>query len=112
MISSEIRESGERIGFQLEDISTHKVGILAHSKNRADSAPTVGKYYVNLTDIERIGAASIRNAASEADVVIVDEIGPMELKSTQFILAVELALASIHAVPGKTLARPDPTRKT
>ncbi|MGA3405706.1 MAG: NTPase [Candidatus Bathyarchaeia archaeon] len=94
MISSEIRSSGERIGFQLEDIFTHKVGILAHSDDRFDGAPTVGKYYVNIPDIERIGAAAIRKAAIEAEVVIVDEIGPMELKSTQFILAVEFALAS------------------
>jgi nucleoside-triphosphatase len=80
MISSEIRRAGERIGFQLEDIYTHRVGILAHSKNRHYGAPTVGKYHVNLAAIEEIGAAAIRSAANEADVVIVDEIGPMELK--------------------------------
>jgi len=94
MISSEIRESGERIGFELEDISTRKVGILAHLKERSNGAPTVGKYHVNLTDIERIGATAIRNALIEADVVIVDEIGPMELKSEPFILAVEAAMIS------------------
>ena len=94
IISSEIRSSGERIGFQLEDILTHKVGILAHSEDRSNGAPTVGKYHVNLPDIERIGAVAIRKAAIEAEVVIVDEIGPMELKSTQFILAVEFALTS------------------
>jgi nucleoside-triphosphatase len=94
MISSEIRETGERVGFQLEDISTHQIGILAHSKVKSSDAPIIGKYYVNIFDIERIGAAAIRAAASEADVVIIDEIGPMELKSTQFVLAVEFALAS------------------
>jgi nucleoside-triphosphatase len=101
MVSGEIKGgSGERIGFQLEDISTHKVGILAHFQNGSKGAPTVGKYYVNLTDIEAIGASAISNATNEADVVIVDEIGPMELKSTQFIRAVELAMASERNLVG------------
>ena len=94
MISSEIRGTGGRVGFQLEDISTHKIGILAHSQERPYGAPIVGKYFVNLSDIEVIGATAIRNAVNVADVIIIDEIGPMELKSKQFITAVELAIAS------------------
>jgi nucleoside-triphosphatase len=95
MISSEIRDAGGRVGFQLEDISTHKVGILAHLQEKLrDTRPTVGKYYVNLHDIEKIGAAAIRNAVNIADVIIIDEIGPMELKSKEFNAAVEFALAS------------------
>ena len=93
MISSEIRESGERIGFEIEDIATGKSGMLAQKEMRV-GAPTVGKYHVNIADIERIGVTAIRNAIREADVVIVDEVGPMELKSEQFILAVEDAIAS------------------
>ena len=95
MISSEIRDAGGRVGFQLEDIATHKVGILAHSQEKPrDACPTVGKYHVNLFDIERIGAAAIRNAVNMTDVIIIDEIGPMELKSKEFIAAVEFALDS------------------
>ena len=100
MISSEIREAGERVGFQLEDISTHQIGILAHSNVKPSDAPIVGKYYVNIFDIERIGATAIRAAANEADVVIIDEIGPMELRSTQFVLAVEFALTSKKNIIG------------
>ena len=95
MISSEIRDAGGRVGFQLEDISSHKVGILAHSQEKfRDAGPTVGKYHVNVVEIERIGAAAIRNAVNTADVIIIDEIGPMELKSKEFIAVVEFALAS------------------
>ena len=100
MISSEIREDGERVGFQLEDISTHRIGILAHSRSKSTDAPIVSKYQVNIFEIERIGVAAIRNAANEADVIIIDEIGPMELKSAQFVLAVELALASKKTLIG------------
>ena len=100
MISSEIRDAGGRVGFQLEDISTHKVGILAHSQEPRDAGPIVGKYHVNLLDIERIGAAAIRNAVNMADVIIIDEIGPMELKSKEFIAVVEFALASEKSLIG------------
>jgi len=92
MMSTEIREGGVRVGFMIEDIITHASGVLAHV--RQNEGPQVGKYRVNLTDIQRIGAAAIRRAISEAKVIIVDEIGPMELNSMPFILAVEMALAS------------------
>jgi len=100
IISSEVREAGVRVGFQLEDISTHKVGTLAHSQVNPRGAPTVGKYHVNLSDIEMIGAAAIRNAVNLADVIIIDEIGPMELKSKQFITVVEFALGSKKSLIG------------
>ena len=94
IISTEIRDSRGRLGFQLEDISTHKIGTLAHVSERQDGAPTVGKYHVNLFDIERVGTTAIRGAVDNADVVIIDEIGPMELTSKEFILAVKFALDS------------------
>ena len=101
MISSEIRDAGWRVGFQLEDISTHKVGILADSQEKShDARPTVGKYHVNLLDIETIGAAAIRNAVNTADVVIIDERGPMELKSKKFVAVVEFALDSEKSLIG------------
>jgi nucleoside-triphosphatase len=87
VISREFRERGVRLGFSLEDILTHETGILAHV-NQIDG-PRIGKYHVNLRDLERIGAA-----AGNMDLVIVDEIGPMELHSMPFILAVRAALAS------------------
>jgi len=92
MISGGIREGGVRIGFKLEDILTHETGILAHINQ--NEGPRIGKYRVSLPDIERIGVTAIRRAVTEADVVIVDEIGPMELCSKPFILSVETALAS------------------
>lgn len=92
MISGEIREHGLRVGFSLEDLLTHEKGTLAHVNQ--PEGPQVGKYRVNLADVQRIGVASIRGAITEADVIVVDELGPMELHSMPFILAVEIALAS------------------
>jgi len=90
MISEEIRKGGVRVGFSLEDLITHEIGVLARVDDR--DGPRVGKYHVNLQDLQHVGAVAIRRAMAEADVVFVDELGPMELHSMPFILAVERAL--------------------
>ena len=92
IVSGEIRERGVRAGFSLEDLSTHETGTLAHVSQR--DGPPVGKYRVNLADIQRIAVTAIKRAIAEDDVIIVDELGPMELNSMPFILAVEMALAT------------------
>lgn len=92
MISGEIRRTGLRIGFSLEDLMTQERGILADVDQK--EGPRVGKYRVNLPDIQRIGVSAIRRAMTDADVIVVDELGPMELHSMSFILAVEMALTS------------------
>ncbi len=95
MLTSDIHEGGRRVGFSIEDISTNEKGILAHVQLH-QHGPTVGKYTVNLTDLDAIGAHSINNALtqSEPSIIIIDEIGPMELKSRRFIDAVEAAMKS------------------
>jgi nucleoside-triphosphatase len=93
MITREIREDGKRVGFQVEDIRSHEVGVLAQLNGKSLGA-AVGRYAVNLIDLDRVGVIAIKRAVNDADVVVVDEIGPMELKSQEFILAVESALAS------------------
>ncbi|NQE05868.1 hypothetical protein C5S32_08355 [ANME-1 cluster archaeon GoMg1] len=97
MLTSDIWEGGVRVGFFLEDINTGEIGILAHVHHRQTGPKVkVGKYTVNLTDLDSIGANSIKNALTHPDpiIIIVDEIGPMELKSKQFIEAVEEAIES------------------
>jgi len=95
MLTVDIHEGGQRVGFSLEDIRTGEQGILAHV-DLIRAGPTVGKYTVNLTDLDRIGTRAITEALArpETQVLLIDEIGPMELKSRQFVAAIERALAS------------------
>jgi nucleoside-triphosphatase len=86
----EIRKEGQREGFSILDLATGKTGTLSHIRG---SGPRFGKYHINLEDLERIGASAIRNALS-CDLVVIDEIGPMELISGSFISAVEEVLES------------------
>ena len=90
MVTADIRVEGERVGFNIMDISTKEQGILAH---KVGSGPRFGKYYVNLEDLNNIGVKGINNALSY-DLVVIDEIAPMEFKSQEFVQIVEKVLDS------------------
>jgi nucleoside-triphosphatase len=96
MISQEARDCCTRKGFEVVDVATGKNGWLAHVDQK--TGPQVGKYHVNLSDLERIGVKAIESATEKCDVVVVDEIGPMELFSKQFKQAVQAALDSSKVV--------------
>jgi len=92
MISREVREGGVRVGFEIIDFSTGQRGWLAHVNQ--PTGPQVSKYRVNLTDLDAIGVSSIINALTTADVIVIDEIGPMELFSPAFREAVVQTIES------------------
>jgi len=98
MISREVREGGVRVGFEIMDFSTGQRGWLAHVNQ--PTGPQVSKYRVNLTDLNAIGVNSILNAVKNADIIIVDEIGPMELFSQAFREAVAQAIESSKPMLG------------
>lgn len=87
----EVREGGTRVGFEIRDLLTGEAGMLARV---GLEGPGVGKYGVNLEALGRIGGGGIRRALREAEVVVVDEIGPMEVLSGEFRGAVTEALSS------------------
>jgi nucleoside-triphosphatase THEP1 len=60
----------------------------------------IGRYCVNLEDLENIGAKAIMDAVKDSDVVAVDELGPMELFSDKFREAVRKAVESDKLVAG------------
>ncbi|MCW4017317.1 MAG: NTPase [Candidatus Bathyarchaeota archaeon] len=91
MFSREVREDGIRVGFEVVDVARAKVGWLAHVDQHG---PQVGKYHVNLGDLEAVGVQAINDATENRDVVVIDEIGPMELFSEKFKQAAQKALGS------------------
>jgi nucleoside-triphosphatase len=90
--TEEIREGRIRRGFAIVDLSSGRRGILAHTD--LGSGPRVGKYRVNLKDIEEIAVPAIMEALRTKELLVIDELAPMELASPKFIEAVEAALAS------------------
>jgi nucleoside-triphosphatase len=96
MVSREARKGGVRIGFQVIDVTSGKHGWLAHVDQK--TGPQVGKYRVNLEELESIGVGAIAEAIHNYMVVAIDEVGPMELFSSKFKQAVEAALNSSKIV--------------
>lgn len=98
MISREVRSCGTRVGFEILDIGGSKRGWLAHVDQK--NGPQVGRYRVNIEDLNRVGVNAIVRAVESADVIAIDEIGPMELFSEKFRQAVVMVIESGKPVVG------------
>lgn len=108
--TEEVREAGRRTGFRLVAVGRDvpSSGVLA---SVSISGPQrVGKYGVHLDDLERVGVASLRRALAEprVSVLVIDEIGKMELFAASFREVVLEALASSKPVLATVMARPEP----
>ncbi|MFB6353490.1 MAG: NTPase [Halobacteriales archaeon] len=90
LYSPEVREDGERIGFDIRDAMTVETRVLARVDREA--GPSVGKYRVAVEHVDALAEAAIDRALEAADVVVVDEIAPMEVESDSFVRAVRRAL--------------------
>ncbi len=107
IFTPEIRERSVRVGFAIEDILTGKQAIMASVKLKTKNR--VGKYGVDIKAVEEVGVEAIKNAIKTVDIVIIDEIGKMELFSQPFQEAVEEALDSnkpVLGTIGKKLVHP------
>jgi nucleoside-triphosphatase len=105
--NQEIREEGRRTGFRLVTLDGER-GILA-SVN-ISSPHRVGKYGVDLSDLENVGVEALVRAVQQSGVslIVVDEIGKMELFSSAFREAVEVAFDSPKQVLATVMARSQP----
>lgn len=81
--TKEERENGQRVGFKIKELATGKEGWLA--KKNSLQGPRVGSYRVFSKDLETLGVGALARALEEpCDMIIVDEIGPMEMTSNSF----------------------------
>jgi len=78
--TGELREKGKRVGFLIETLDG-KTGLLAHQNIK--SRYRVGKYGVNLKDLDQIAVPSMLPSTVD-QLVVVDEIGKMECFSRLF----------------------------
>ena len=94
MITEPIIEHKKRVGFYVEDWQTKDRAVFAHVD--IDSKDKVGKYGVDLHALETIGVTAIEKAinSEEIDIIIIDEIGKMEMLSERFCEVVIDALDS------------------
>jgi len=90
-VTAEIREGGERVGFSIAALDGPS-GVLA--RVGLESPYRVGRYGVNRADLERVGVPALERAVAGARLIVMDEIGRMELCSEAFQRAVHRALDS------------------
>lgn len=79
--TEEIRSQGTRLGFKLVALDGNEA-ILSHID--FDKRFRVGKYGVDVSSLDRVGVSALRRAAQQDDLIVVDEIGKMELLSADF----------------------------
>ena len=91
IITEEVREKGVRRGFRIRDLTRGWEAVLADVALKR--GPLVGKYRVNL-DALNLGEKALLRAVESCDLIVIDEVGPMELKSPGFASAVAKAFNS------------------
>ncbi|MBW2170611.1 MAG: AAA family ATPase [Deltaproteobacteria bacterium] len=99
----QITERGQRVGFSITTLDG-KEGVLAHVNMKGRFR--VGKYTVNLLDIDQIAVPSMLPSTPD-DVVVVDEVGKMECFSPIFKQVLMKLLDSDHQVIGSIAEKGD-----
>jgi nucleoside-triphosphatase len=103
--TEEIRRGGRREGFALTTLDGQTATLASvHSPSRR----RVSKYGVDLESIDGVGVPAIERATAGAALVVIDEIGKMELFSNRFRQAVLSALESGKPVLGSIMLTPHP----
>ena len=92
--TEEIRERGARVGFKIVTLDG-KEALLAHVDLK--TTERIGKYGLDLFALETVGIEALRTAVRERQLVVIDEIGPMEIRSRIFREVVNEALDSPDA---------------
>ncbi len=94
----EVRSGVKRVGFKVVDISTGKSALFASifitSKYR------VGRYGVDLDSFESIAIPALESGLREAEVLLIDEIGKMELLSDRFVSIIDRVWSSDKVAVG------------
>ena len=85
-------QSGSRIGFDVVTLPDGKRGILSR-KGGPNHHPKTGQYSVDVESFEHLVLPLIQQPAARDVVLIIDEIGRMELHSMQFRAAITARLA-------------------
>jgi nucleoside-triphosphatase len=103
--TEEIRDGGPRAGFKIVTLDGEEA-VFAHVDFKTPDH--VGKYGLDLSALERIGVGAVRQAIQARRLVVIDEIGPMEIRSPIFREAVNEALDSKVPLLATIFARPLP----
>ncbi len=103
--TEEIRTRWVREGFRLVTLEGEEV-ILAHVN--IHSPYRVSKYGVDIDGLEQVGVPALNKAAQQYDLVVIDEIGRMELFSAKFREVIPQMIDSGKGILGTIMLNPNP----
>ena len=90
-VTREMRENGQRVGFEIVAFDGRR-GVFA--SKRIYSKHKLNKYGVDLRVLEEIGVDSLASARKAGRLIVVDEIGTMEMMSEKFRAEIARCLGS------------------
>jgi nucleoside-triphosphatase len=102
--TEEIRKNGLRKGFKLVTLD-HRETILSHVDSQGHNR--VGKYTVNVQNLDSVGVEAVQEAIKDSDLIVIDEIGKMELFSPAFKSSVLQAVSSGKKMLGTIMSKSD-----
>lgn len=103
--TEDLRAAGAREGFRIVTLDGD-FALLASTGHT--SGVGVSKYGVNLDELERVGVAALTRALDRGYVMVVDEIGRMQLFSRPFRSTVLDAVRAGHPLLGTVMAGRNP----
>lgn len=107
-LTPEVTEAGKRIGFDIHDIQSGKKSLLAR-KGNYNAKHKLGNYCIFIDDFNSYLNELKLSGLETLDLLIIDEIGKMELHSQPFILFLKEVFHSnmkILATIGEKLNHP------
>jgi nucleoside-triphosphatase len=103
--TEEIRSQGVRQGFKLVTLDG-QTAVLSHIN--FPSPYRVSKYGVDVDSLDKVGVSALNKAMRECNLVVIDEIGKMELFSAKFRETVSNILNSGQRLLGTIMLSPNP----
>ncbi len=105
-LTEEMRENGVRTGFRIETLDG-KRGMLAR-RDTQNTLPRIGSYSVDTSVMLDIAVPALQEAGDSADLVIIDELGKMEMLCPAFVRELHRLAAAGVPVLGTVLMSSHP----
>jgi nucleoside-triphosphatase len=90
MITQPIIKKDVKTGLEILDWMTKKKAALAKIDPEAEAPED--QFIVDITALETLGVQAITRASEEADIIVIDEVGRLEVECEAFVAAVKDAL--------------------
>ena len=84
MLNEPIMDGRYRVGFSTKNFMTGDTETFA--LNTIESKIMVGKIGVDISKLESVGVSAIKQACEECDIIIIDEVGKIEVEIDFFVV--------------------------